>query len=112
MAVLQILNLAARFALELCALGLVSYVAHQMLRSSGWATVGAVAAPLVLVLAWATFASPKAAIVVADPWKVWVQMLLLFVPAAGLARMGKPGWAGAYGSAVMANAVLMAWWEQ
>lgn len=112
MAVLHVLNLAARFALELCALGLVSYVAHQMLRGSGWATVGAVVAPLVLAVAWATFASPKAAVVVADPWKVWVQMVLLFVPAAGLASMGKLGWAGAYGSAVVANAALIAWWEQ
>jgi hypothetical protein len=63
-------------------------------------------------VAWGTFASLKAAVFLPEPWKVGVQMVLLLLPAAGLAHAGETGWAGAYGAAVVVNAALLAWWNQ
>ena len=111
-AVLLAVNLGARFALELCALALVSYLAYRAVGGSGWDIPAAIVAPLVLAVVWGTFAAPKAAVQVPDQWKVGVQMLLLLLPAAGLAHAGRTGWAAAYGSAVVVNAALMAWWDQ
>ena len=112
MVALQALNLGVRFALEVCALAVVSYLAHRAVGNPGWATPAAIVAPLLFAVVWGTFAAPKAAVLVPDPWKVGVQMLLLLLPAAGLADAGKSTWAVAYGSAVVVNAVLVAWWDQ
>lgn len=112
MAALHALNLGGRFALELLALALVSFLAYRAVGVSGWATAAAIVAPLLFAVAWGTFASPKAPVPVPEPWKVGLQMALLLLPVAGLVHAGKTGWAGAYGSAVVVNAALLAWWDQ
>ncbi|MGY1915193.1 YrdB family protein [Blastococcus sp. SYSU DS0973] len=109
---LQGANLAARFALELSALGALAYWGLQSSASSGIRVLAGLGAPLVAAVVWGLFASPRATVQVPAPAQLAVQLAVFGVAVAALIATGRPQLAGALGVAAAANAALMAWWEQ
>ena len=104
---LQSANLAARFVIELCAVGLVSYWGFRAFAGPVASVTVGVAAPLVLVVAWGLLASPRAPVSLSPTTKMVVQMVLLLVPALGLLHLGRPVLSGAFAAVVVANAALL-----
>ncbi|MCZ2860833.1 YrdB family protein [Blastococcus sp. VKM Ac-2987] len=109
---LQGANLAARFALELSALGALAYWGFQVSTSPGVRVLAGLGAPVVAAVAWGLFASPRAAVQLPAPAQLAVQLAVLAGAVAALVAVGRPQLAGAFGAAAVTNAALMAWWDQ
>lgn len=109
--VLQTANLAARFTLELAALGSLSYWGFNTQIGGLPRALLGVAAPLVAALVWGLFASPQAQFTSGSS-KVIVQILVFGSAAVALAVAGRTAWSAAFVAAAVANAALMMRWHQ
>ena len=109
---LQGANLAARFALELSALGALAYWGFHLSASPGVRVSAGLGAPLVAAVLWGLFASPRATVHLPSPAQLAVQLAVFGAAVAALVAAGRPRLAGALGVAAAANAALMAWWDQ
>jgi len=105
-------NLAVRFLLELCALGIYAYWGVRT-GAAGWtkAALG-VGAPVAAAALWGLFGSPKAAYPLSPAMHLLLELLVFGAPAALLFLVGKPGWGWTYGAVAVVNRTLMAVWEQ
>ena len=109
---LQGANLAARFALELSALGALSYWGFHLTTSPGVRVLAGLGAPLVAAVAWGLFASPRATVQLPASAQLVVQLAVFGGAVAALVAAGRPQLAGALGVAAAVNAALIAWWGQ
>ena len=109
---LQGANLAARFALELSALGALAYWGFQLSASPAVRVLAGLGAPLVAAVAWGLFASPRATVQLPAPAQLAVQLAVFASSVAALVAAGRPQMAGALGVAAAVNAALLAWWDQ
>ena len=109
---LQGANLAARFLIELAALGALAYWGFQLQASTPVRVLAGLGTPLVAAVLWGLSASPQAAVTLADPAKIGVQVLVLGAAVAALVLAGRPGLATALGVVAALNGALMAWWQQ
>jgi len=82
------LNLALRFALELCALAALAYWG---LETGGDATrwLLAILAPATMVVVWALFVSPRATIQLPRPAQLAVEFAVFGAASVGLANAGQ-----------------------
>ena len=112
MATVQAANLAVRFLLEIVALGVLGYWGFHAWAGQVNRVLFGVGAPVLLALAWALLASPQAPVQLSGPMKVGIQMALLGIPVLALLSLSRPVLAAVFGSAVVVNAVLLAWWRQ
>lgn len=110
--VLQNANLAARLALELCALVAISYWGFHLNRSKVVRVVVGIGAPLAAAVIWALFASPHTHIPVAGPVKAAVQLAVFGAATAALIRMRRPRLAVVFACVAAANATLIVLWGQ
>ena len=110
--VLQTTNLAARLALELCALAAMSYWGFHLDRSKTVRIVAGIGAPLAAAVVWAMFASPNTNIPVTDLVKVAIQLLVFGVATGALLRVGRTRLAVMFACVAVANGVLIAIWGQ
>lgn len=112
LSVLQTANLAARLALELCALVAISYWGFHLDRPMALRIVAGIGAPLAAAVIWALFASPNTHVPVAGPVKLAVQLVVFGVATGTLIRVGKTNLAVLFACVAAANATLIALWGQ
>ena len=108
---LKLVNLALRFALELCMLA--------ALALWGWRAGGglplrlllALGAPLMAAVVWVLFIAPRATYAV--PLSVWLvlQLILFGLALAGLVATGHPGLAALFAGALVVNGALLYLWR-
>ncbi|WP_134703435.1 YrdB family protein [Ammoniphilus sp. YIM 78166] len=112
MMILQMSNIALRFAIELVALGIYGYWAAQI--GSTWFSkfLWGLNVPLGIALLWGVFGSPKAMVLLSGGLHMVLELMVFGLPALLLWTVAKPNWAIGYGVVVMLNKVLMTIWQQ
>lgn len=109
--ILQNLNLAVRFLLELCALAAVGYWGfHTGNGMMKW--VLGLGAPIFIAIIWGVFGSPKAMIEVPTTLHFFIEIIVFGIPAIALYAAGKTQLAWIYGICVVINRLLMFLWKQ
>lgn len=110
--VLQTINLAVRFFLEICALFVAGYWGFKT-GSSGWMKgLLGIGIPLVLAVLWGLMGSPKAPIQLAVPFRFFLEAVVFGLPLLFLISLGKINFAWIYGVIVVINRILMWVWDQ
>jgi Protein of unknown function (DUF2568) len=111
MMILQNLNLAVRFLLEICALAAVGYWGfHTGNGMMKW--VLGIGAPILIAMIWGVFGSPKAMIKVPMTLHIFIEIIVFGIPAIALFVAGKHQLAWIYGILVVLNRLLMVLWKQ
>jgi hypothetical protein len=105
-------NVAARFLLEVGALGALGYWGFRTGESRFTQIVLGVGVPLTAAVIWGTFASPQAPVELAPAARLAVQTAIFGASAAALADAGQPRWAAGFAAAVVVNTVLLIVWDQ
>jgi hypothetical protein len=82
MVVLQSINLALRFVLEIFALAAVAYWGFKIGKEGGLTWLTALGAPVFLAVIWGVFGSPKAVINLSPPLHFFVEVLTFGLPCA------------------------------
>ena len=112
MEVLQSINLALRFLLELCVLVAVGYWGFHSGAGRVMKVVLGMGAPLLVALAWVAFVAPNAWLAVPDPWHLLLEVLVFGVAALALVASGQRTLAVVLALAFVINRVLMYVWGQ
>ena len=105
-------NLALRFLLELVALGALGYWGYQTGSGPVNKIALAIGAPLVAATIWGLFVAPKATFAVPGGVHLLLQVVVFGVAVVALIRTGHDVPATALGAVAVANAALMAVWNQ
>jgi len=105
--VLQLVNLALKFGLELTAFVSVAYSAFQAPLPLPLRLLAAAAAVAVLAAGWGRFLAPTARSGLSRVQKDVLGGLVLLLAAAALAAAGQPTLAFVYAAAVVVNAALL-----
>jgi hypothetical protein len=103
-----VVNLAVRFALELCALAALARWGWRAGAGGLTGLLAAVAAALAAALLWGAFVAPKARFTVPVPARFAVELVVLGSAAAGLAVSAPRPVATAFVVAVAAHEVVRA----
>ncbi|MFP7296864.1 YrdB family protein [Neobacillus niacini] len=111
MTVLQNINLAIRFLLELCALAAVGYWGFHTGNGIMKLITGG-GAPIVIAVVWGVFGSPKAIIKLPMVLHLFFEIIMFGIPAIALYAAGKQQLAWIYIIAVVINRLLMFVWKQ
>jgi hypothetical protein len=106
------INLAARFALELCAIAAFAYWGYQIGDNTATSIVFGVAAPIAMIVVWGAFVAPKARYSLPKAAKWMLGLGILLLAAIALADAGNTTLAVVLGVASTINAALMAVWDQ
>jgi hypothetical protein len=106
------INLAIRFALELCGLAALAYWGYQTGNSTAASVVLAILAPLVMIVIWGAFVAPRSRVAVPKPAKAMLGLAILLLTALALADAGWPTLAIVFGIVATINAALMSLWDQ
>ena len=94
-------NLAVRFGLELCLLGVAAW------WGAGRGGVpAAIAVPLVVAVVWGMFVAPKARVRVGEAGRAAVETALFLGGVWALVNLGHPVLAVAFGAAALTSGVL------
>jgi hypothetical protein len=109
---LQTVNLVARLAVELAALGSLSCWGFHLARGTAVRIAAGIGAPLIAAVLWALFASPNTHIPVNGATKTAVQLLVFAAAASALVRLGRTHLAIAFAVLAAVNAALMNLWAQ
>jgi hypothetical protein len=112
MGILQSTNLAVRFLLELCALVALGYWGFQTGEGIVMKVVLGIGAPFLDAILWGTFGSPKAKIKLSLPFHIFLEFIVLGLPAIALYVSGRPQLAWIYGICVVINRLFMLVWKQ
>lgn len=112
MTLVKSINLAVRFALELCALAATAYWGATADRRRGGRILLAVAAPLAVGVVWVLVVAPGATIQT-TPWvRLLVELAVFGAAGAALVRRRRLVLAVVLGVGYMVNRALMAAWDQ
>ncbi len=103
----RLANLGLRFALEMCALGLLGLWGYHSVGGAGSGLAVGAAVALLFAVLWGLLASPKAPTSLSRLPKVGVQMCLLLLPAASLLQLGESTVAGGFAALVVGNAAAL-----
>lgn len=109
---LKAINLAVRFLLELCVLGICAYRGYAAGDRPLTAFLFGVGAPLGFAVIWGTFISPKAAFRLREPWRSLVELAIFGLATAALYSLGKAPLAAAFGAVYLVSKLLMVIWKQ
>ncbi len=104
---MALINLAARFGLELVGVGAVGLWAAAMVDGMPARLVLGIGAGLAFVIVWALVVAPKANNGIPQDLRVVIGSMLLLVAAGGLALAGHPPAAGSFAIAIVLNTVLL-----
>jgi hypothetical protein len=106
------LNLAVRFALELCALAALGVWGWQTADPLAWRLLLAVGAPLVAAVAWGAWVAPKAARRLPDPARLGVEGLVFAAATAALLSVHHIALAVCLAVIYAINVALLFAWHQ
>jgi Protein of unknown function (DUF2568) len=106
------INLAVRFALELCAIAALAYWGFKTGDSTVTSIVLGVAAPVTMVVVWGMLVAPKARFSVPKTAKWLLGLAILLVAAIALVDAGSSTLAVVFGVLSTINAALMLFWDQ
>jgi len=112
MVVLQSINLALRFVLEMFALGAVAYWGFKSGKDGILKWLMAIGAPALLAVIWGVFGSPKAVMKLTGILHFTVEVLAFGLPALALYFADKQNLAFIYMVVVIINRILMFIWNQ
>ncbi|WP_394234261.1 YrdB family protein [Niallia oryzisoli] len=110
--ILQHINLAIRFLLELCALASLAYWGFVTGKGAAVKFFLGIGAPILLAVIWGVFGSPKAKIKLSLPLHLLLELIVFGMPALALYAAGKPQLAWIYGVCVVLNRIFMFIWKQ
>jgi hypothetical protein len=110
--ILQSVNLAIRFLLEVFALWAVGYWGFKVGEGAVGKWLLGLGAPILIAIAWATLGSPKSLIKLSTSAHFFVELLLFSLPAFALYAAGKGTLATLYAVVVILNRILMHIWDQ
>jgi hypothetical protein len=112
MALVQVINLGLRFALELCLLAAFGYWGFQLER--GWLVriVVGIGVPLLVAVVWGMFIAPKALNLLAEPGRFLLELLLFALGAGVLWLAGRTSLGAALLITFLINRALMGLWGQ
>ena len=110
--ILQNINLAIRFLLELCAIASLAYWGFVTGKGAVAKFFLGIGAPVLLAVIWGVFGSPKAKIKLSLPLQLFLELIVFGIPALALYTAGKPQLAWIYGICVVLNRILMFIWKQ
>jgi hypothetical protein len=112
MTLLQNLNLALRFSLEICGLIALGYWGFHTGNGKLLKVLLGIGTPLFIAVIWGVFGSPKAVYKVSMPLQLVLELLVFGLPAIALYFAGKPQLAWIYAIIVIINRLLMFMWKQ
>lgn len=104
---MTVLNLGARFLLELAGVGALAYAGFQLAGPHPWRVLVAIGAALALIVVWALVVAPNADNPIAPPARVLIGSGLLLLAAGTLALADRPVLAFALAIAVVVNTGLL-----
>jgi hypothetical protein len=104
---MTLLNLVARFVLELAGVGAIAYAGFQLAGPHPWRVLVAIGGALALVVVWALVVAPNADNPIAPPARVLIGSGLLLLAAGGLALADRPVLASVLAVAVVVNTGLL-----
>lgn len=104
---MTLLNLGARFVLELAGVGAIAYAGFQLAGPHPWRVLVAIGAALALIVVWALVVAPNADNPIAPPARVLIGSGLLLLAAGALALADRPVLAFALAIAVVVNTGLL-----
>lgn len=111
MFIVQSINLAAAFLLELCMLAALGYWGFTTVQ--GWPRIVlGVAAPVLAAVVWGIFLAPKAARPLDPSLTFWLKAAILGLGAVALAAAGRPRLAVGFALAVAINMLLLWLWRE
>ena len=107
---LKNLNLALRFALELCALGFLAYWGVRSGRGAVLSTALGIGLPVLASAFWGSFVSPKARFGGSRMVRLLLGLVVFLPAAAALASLGHELLGIAYGTLTILNTALTYAW--
>jgi hypothetical protein len=108
---LRSVNLAAKFALELCSLAALGYWGAST-GSGATSVTAAVAAPSAAAMVWGTFAAPRAKHRLRRALRIPLELSVFSLACASLAVAAEPAAAVGLAGAIAVNAVLLTMFDQ
>lgn len=105
-------NLAARFAVELCALAALAYRGFSFDANVAVRIVLGIGAPLAAAFAWGAYVAPRAQVSAPAPVRLAVELAVLGLGVAALAVAGPAALAWAFAALVVVNTALTTVWRQ
>jgi hypothetical protein len=110
MKILEGVNLAVRFALELSAIAATAYWGYGT-RGGATRWVLAVAAPAVVIAVWALFVSEKPRIDLSRPLQLVIEFVVFGAAALALAAAGRPTLAVVFAVVAAISGTLNFLWD-
>ncbi|AKG37662.1 hypothetical protein VK70_08535 [Paenibacillus durus ATCC 35681] len=109
---LKMFNLGLRFMLELIVLTVYGFWGYRI----GWGAwsrwVLSIGLPLAAAVLWGMLGAPKADFALPVPLHSLLELLMFGLPVVLLLRMNHTALAVLYGAVVLANKLLMIFWNQ
>lgn len=112
MSIIQSINLALRFFLELCVLASLCYWGFVTGKGVPIQILLGIGAPLIIAFVWGTFLSPKAAIVLNGGLKIFLEVVVFGLGVVVLYAAGRHQLALVFGVIYILNRVFMYIWHQ
>jgi hypothetical protein len=110
--IVQNVNLALRFLLEICALVAVGYWGFQIGNNTMIKWVLGIGGPIIIAVVWGVFGSPNALIKLPMTLHLLLELLVFGIPAIALYATGNRKLAWLFGICVVINRLLMYVWKQ
>lgn len=112
MFIVQSLNLAVRFLLEICALTALGYWGFKTGNGTFLKIGLGIGTPLLAAIIWGMFVSPKATYKLGVPGELFIEVLVLGGAGLALYFAGKSSLAFTFIIVVLINKILMVVWGQ
>ncbi|MGE7881282.1 YrdB family protein [Bacillus sp. NPDC094077] len=109
---LQEFNIALRFMLELCVLGIVGYWGFRVGTITAIKITLAIILPVVVAVVWALFGAPNAEWEVQGILHVLLEIIVFGVGVAALYHLKHPMLASGLAIIIVVNRMLMFVWNQ
>ncbi|OLO27659.1 hypothetical protein BTR23_19510 [Alkalihalophilus pseudofirmus] len=103
---LQIVNLGARFLLEICALGVIAFLGWKMGSGFFSKITLSVSFTLIVMVIWGIFGSPKAPFPLNGGYRMLLELGIFGIAVVGLYVSGKPLLAILFASVIIVNRLL------
>lgn len=112
MNLIQSVNLAIRFLLELCILVIFGYWGFKTGQTGLTKGLLGIGSPILFAIIWGTLLAPKSAMRLHEPWLFLLEIIVFGLATWALVRLGRVNLAVAFGVIYLLNKILMMIWRQ